>query len=133
MSYVLAANLLLILHLFFILFVAAGGLLALRWPRLAWVQVPAAVWGALVELAGWICPLTPLENSLRRSAGEVGYADGFIEHYLLPLIYPPALTRGIQIGLGIAVVTINGLAYAVLVIRYRRAKRASGNPRKGKR
>jgi len=122
MSYALAADSLVVLHLCFILFVAVGGLLILRWPYLAWAHVPATVWGILVELEGWICPLTPLENSLRRSAGEAGYSGGFIEHYVLPLVYPPGLSRNLQIGLGVALLTINSLAYAILILRYRRKK-----------
>ena len=127
MSYALAADLLVVLHLLFILFVITGGLLVLRWPGLAWVHLPAAIWGTLIELGGWICPLTPLENSLRLSAGEVGYTGGFIEHYILPLIYPPGLTRTMQIGMGMAVLLINGLAYTVLLIRRRRVKRANSS------
>jgi len=122
MSYALAADLLVVLHLCFILFVAVGGLLILRWPHLAWAHVPATVWGTLVELEGWICPLTPLENGLRRSAGKAGYSGGFIEHYVLPLVYPPGLSRNLQIGLGVALLTINSLAYAILILRYRRKK-----------
>ena len=129
MPYALAADLVLVLHLCFILFVAVGALLVLHWPRLAWAHLPAALWGALIELTGWICPLTPLENSLRRNAGEAGYAGGFIEHYVLPLIYPPGLTREIQLGLGIAVLGLNGLVYGALIIRRRRAKRDDGGAR----
>lgn len=128
MSYAVAADILVVLHLLFILFVALGGLLVLRWPLLAWAHIPAAIWGVLIELAGWICPLTPLENSLRQSAGEAGYSGGFVEHYILPLVYPPGLTRDIQIGLGIAVLAINGLAYTVLVVRHRRRKRKPFKP-----
>lgn len=123
MPYAMAADLLVVLHLIFILFVAAGGLAVLRWPRLAWAHLPAAVWGAAIELGGWICPLTPLENSLRLRGGEAGYTGGFIEHYILPLVYPSGLTREIQIGLGIAVIVVNGLAYTTLVLRRRRAGR----------
>jgi hypothetical protein len=128
MPHALAADLLVVLHLCFILFVVVGGLLVLRWPRLVWAHLPAAVWGVLIELGGWICPLTPLENLLRRSAGEAGYAGGFIEHYILPLVYPPGLTRSIQVGLGIAVLTLNALAYGLLVIRLRRRACARRNP-----
>ncbi|MEA3277371.1 MAG: DUF2784 domain-containing protein [Pseudomonadota bacterium] len=117
----LAADLLVLLHLAFILFVALGGLLVLRWARLAWVHLPAASWGAAIELTGWICPLTPLENHLRRMAGSNGYSGGFIEHYIVPLVYPPGLTRSIQISLGIAVLAVNALAYAALIYRLRRA------------
>ena len=117
----LAADLLVLVHLAFILFVALGGLLVLRWPRLAWLHLPAALWGALVELDGSIvCPLTPWENALRLAAGESGYGGGFIEHYIVPLIYPPGLTRAMQLWLGAAVLVVNGLAYGVLVARSRR-------------
>jgi len=123
MFYATAADLLIALHLCFILFVAVGGLLALRWPRLVWAHLPAAIWGASIELGGWICPLTPLENSLRRSAGEAGYTGGFIEHYLVPLVYPQGLTRNMQIGMGIAILAVNALAYGALIVRNRRAGR----------
>jgi hypothetical protein len=119
----LAADVLVLLHLGFILFVALGALLVLRWPVLAWLHVPAVVWGIAIELAGGvICPLTPLENSLRQAADETGYAGGFIDHYLVPLIYPPGLTRGMQIGLGLGVAALNLLAYALLIARWRRAR-----------
>jgi hypothetical protein len=122
MPYALAADILVVLHLLFILFVVAGGLLALRWPTMTWVHLPAALWGALIEFQGWICPLTPLEINLRQRAGEAGYSGGFIEHYVLPLVYPSELTRDIQIGLGIAVLTLNALIYGALIVRCRRAK-----------
>ena len=104
-------------HFLFIVFVVAGGFLAWRWPRAAWIHLPVAVWGALIEFAGWICPLTPIENQLRRAAGDAGYPGGFIEHYLIPIVYPGSLTRGLQIALGIAVVAVNVLAYGKLVRR----------------
>ena len=116
-----AADLVLVAHLAFVVFVAVGGLLALRWPRIAWIHVPVAVWGAAVELGGWICPLTPLENRLRAAGGEAGYAGGFIEHYLVPIVYPSGLTRGHQLALGIAVVAVNLVVYGVLLSR--RARR----------
>jgi len=122
MFHALAADLLVVLHLSFVLFVVAGGLLALRWPRLTWVHLSAAAWGVLIELGGWICPLTPLENSLRQSAGKAVFAGGFIEHYLLPLIYPPGLTRDLQVVLGVTVIILNGLAYGTLLVRLRRTK-----------
>ena len=78
---------------------------------MAWVHLPLAIWGALIEFTGWICPLTPLENTLRRAAGEAGYAGGFIEHYLIPIVYPSGLTRGTQLALGVAVILINMFAY----------------------
>ena len=98
-------------HLAFVLFVVLGGLLVLRWPRLAWLHLPAAVWGALIEFAGWVCPLTPLENQLRRAGGTAEYAGGFVEHYLLPVLYPAGLTRDIQYVLGAAVVGVNAAVY----------------------
>ncbi len=114
------ADAVVLVHLAFILFVAAGGLLVLRWPRLAWVHVPAVVWGALIELAGWICPLTPLENRLRAAAGDAAYAGGFIDRYIMPIVYPAGLTRGMQLALGIAVIAVNLLIYGRLVIRRKR-------------
>ncbi|MBI5751547.1 MAG: DUF2784 domain-containing protein [Hydrogenophilales bacterium] len=115
------ADSVLVLHLLFIVFVLAGGLLAFRWPRLVWVHLPAALWGAAIEAAGWICPLTPLENHFRQFAGEAGYAGGFIEHYLLAIVYPAGLTREIQMGLGFAVLALNLLVYGVWWLRRRRA------------
>jgi uncharacterized protein DUF2784 len=121
MGYRLLADLAVGLHALFVAFVVGGGLLALRWPWVAAVHLPAAVWGALIEFRGWICPLTPLENSLRASAGQVGYAGGFIEHYLLPAIYPSGLTRTVQLALGVMVVGVNVVIYwLVLRRRYRR-------------
>ena len=120
MTSVLADSVVL-LHMCFVVFVVAGGLLALRWRRMAWVHVPCAVWGAWIEFAGWVCPLTPLEIWLRRRAGEVGYETGFIEHYVLPVLYPSELTRSTQLVLGIAVVVLNVALYAWVWRRWRRA------------
>jgi len=114
------ADLVLTLHLGFVLFVVFGGLLVMRWPRLVWIHIPAAVWGAAIEYTGWICPLTPLENWLRARGGEAGYAGGFIEHYLLPTLYPQGLTRGTQFVLGSLVLMINAAAYGALLLRTRR-------------
>lgn len=91
----------------------------LRWPRLAWVHLPAVVWGSLVELTGWICPLTPLENRLRMAAGDSAYGGGFIDRYIMPIVYPPGLTRGMQLVLGIAVVVFNLVVYSILLKRSR--------------
>jgi hypothetical protein len=118
------ADLVVGIHVLFVIFVVAGGLLVLRWPRLAWVHIPAAIWGALIEFAGWICPLTPLEQSLRKAAGQAGYEGGFIENYMLPVLYPQGLTRGIQIGLGALVLTLNLLIYGYLLRKRRLAFRA---------
>jgi hypothetical protein len=119
---VLAAGLadgVVVLHLLFIAFVVGGAALLWRWPRLAWLHLPAAAWGAWVELSGAICPLTPLEHRLRTLAGEAGHAQGFVEHHLLPLIYPQALTHELQLVLGGAVVAINALLYALWLRRRR--------------
>lgn len=124
MTYSLLADAVLGLHFGFILFVVAGGLLVLRWGWIAWLHLPCAAWGMLIELFGWICPLTPLENSLRRAAGEAGYAGGFIETHLLPLVYPGGLTREIQLLLAGLVVLVNGIVYW-FVWRRRRAREAT--------
>jgi hypothetical protein len=107
------------LHFAFILFVVLGGLLALRWPRLAWVHVPVAIWGALIEFVGFTCPLTPLENWLRQRGGERGYAGGFIDHYIVPIVYPPGLTREVQLVLGTLVLLLNAWVYARVWRRHR--------------
>lgn len=119
MIYSVLADLVLALHFGFIVFVVLGGLLALRWPRAAFVHLPAAVWGILIELFGWICPLTPIENSLRRAAGEAGFAGGFIEHYLLPVIYPGGLTREVQLALAAIVIAVNVVVYVIVWRRVR--------------
>ena len=116
----LAADAVLLLHLGFILFVLLGGLLALRWRRAPLLHLPAVAWGVYIELSGGLCPLTPLENRLRIAAGEAGYTGGFIEHYLLTLIYPAGLTPQIQYVLAAVVVGVNGLAYAWVWRRRRR-------------
>ena len=108
-----AADLVLVVHMAFVLFVVLGGLLALRWPRVAWVHVPIALYGAAIEFIGFICPLTPLEVSLRRRGGEAGYEGGFIEHYVTATIYPTGLTREVQLVLGTAVLVLNGIVYFV--------------------
>ena len=115
-----AADLVLVVHLAFVLFVIFGGMLALRWPRLAWVHVPVALYGAAIEFIGFICPLTPLEVWLRRRGGGAGYEGGFIEHYITAALYPTGLTREIQIALGIGVLLLNGIVYAIWWRRRRR-------------
>ena len=120
MGYSLLANSVVLVHGLFVLFVVLGGLAVLRWRRLAWLHLPAAVWGAFIELTGGVCPLTHLEVWLRRRAGGLGYEGGFIEHYLVPLIYPPGLTRGWQIALGLLVVALNLAVYWVILRRRRR-------------
>jgi len=117
------ADLAVLLHALFILFVVGGGFLVLRWPRLAWLHLPAALWGGVVELAGWLCPLTDLELYWRRRGGAVGYSGSFIEHYLEPLIYPAGLTVQLQIFLGLGVLLLNSAIYLTL---WRRSSRQTG-------
>lgn len=119
MLYSLLADLVVVVHLAFVVFVVLGGLLVLRRGWVAWLHVPAAVWGALIELFGWVCPLTPLEQWLRRRAGEAGYQGGFVEHYLLPILYPGELTREIQVMLGVAVLVLNLAVYGRVLWRRR--------------
>jgi len=109
--YATMVDLLLLIHGAFVLFVIAGGLLVLRWPLVAWVHVPAALWGAAIEFGGFICPLTPLENAWRRAAGQQAYEGGFIEHYITAALYPTGLTRTIQVVLGMLVLGVNGWVY----------------------
>ncbi len=108
------ADAVLVFHFAFVLFVVLGGFLAWRWPRLAWVHLPVAAWGAAIEFGGWICPLTPLEKWLRELSGEGAYAGGFIEHYVTRIIYPDGLSRGVKIAIGAGVVAVNLAAYLVL-------------------
>ena len=116
----MGADLVVALHFAFVVFVALGGLLVLRWPRVAWLHVPAVVWGALIEFTGWICPLTPLENRLRRAGGEAGYEGDFIARYILPALYPNGLTRRDQLMLGGLALAINLAIYTFAVVRHRR-------------
>ncbi|RXZ43997.1 DUF2784 domain-containing protein [Crenobacter cavernae] len=120
----LAADAVVFVHLAFIVFVMFGGLLALRWPRVAWLHLPAFAWGVTVETMHWVCPLTPLENALRRAAGEAGYDGGFVEHYLLPLIYPAGLTADIQAMIGLIVIATNAAVYGF--VAWRRTKNKEG-------
>lgn len=115
----MAADALVLVHLGFILFVLLGGLLLLRWPRLFWLHLPAVVWSIVVECLHLGCPLTPWENQMRRMAGQAGYEGGFIEHYLIPLIYPAGLTPQIQLWLGAIVVLVNLIVYVWLIWRWR--------------
>jgi hypothetical protein len=112
----IAADIVVVIHLAFIVFVVCGGLLVLRWPRLAWVHLPAAVWGVAIEFGGWICPLTPLENTLRRAAGDEGYASSFIERYVVPVVYPAGLDREAQFILGGLVLAVNVALYAAVIV-----------------
>lgn len=122
----LAADLVVLIHVLFVLFVAFGWILVLRRPKIAWLHLPSAIWGALIEFAGWVCPLTPLENSLRRAAGQEGYSGGFVERYVVEALYPEAIGRPLQIALGVAVVIINGAAYGWLATRRSRLSASRG-------
>jgi hypothetical protein len=121
-SYGLLADAVFVLHFAFIVFVGLGGLLVLWRPWLAWLHLPAAAWGALIEIAGWTCPLTPLEWHWRAQAGEAAFSGGFIDRYLVPLIYPAGLTRGMQIAIGVLVIAVNAAIYAWLLTRGRRGQ-----------
>lgn len=116
----IAADAVTLVHLAFIVFVLAGGLLAWWRPRLALLHLPALAWGVGIELTGAICPLTPLELHLRRAAGGTGYEGSFVEHYLVPLIYPVGLTRGMQFAIAAVVLLLNIVIYAGLIVRMRR-------------
>ena len=117
----LTADIIVLLHFSFILFVSTGGLLVLRWPRLAWLHLPCVAWGVLIEVSGGICPLTPLELRYRHAAGDPGYSGDFIDRYLLPVIYPSGLTRSLQIGLGLALLLFNLIVYVTVWRRQRKA------------
>lgn len=123
MLYGVLADLTLVTHLAFVLFVVFGGVLVLRWPVLVSLHLPAVAWGIYLEVAGAICPLTPLENRFRRLAGESGYQGGFIEHYLMPLLYPPELTREGQLVLAALVILINLALYGALLWHWRHIRR----------
>lgn len=127
MLYAIAAEAVLVLHAAFILFALAGGLLVLRWRWLVWLHLPAAGWAAVIVIAGWICPLTPIEQMLRELAGQDGYGGSFIEHYLVMLIYPPGLTRPVQVLLGALVVLVNIAIYVGVWRKHRRTSGSSGN------
>ena len=117
-----------VVHLLFVVFVVAGGVLVLRWPRIAWIHLPAAAWGTFIELSGRVCPLTPLEGALRRRAGLEDYAGDFIANYVFPFLYPEGLTRQAQMLMAGIVVAVNVAVYASAFYRHRtgRGKRARG-------
>ena len=122
------ADAVLVFHLLFVAFALAGGLLAFWRPWIVGLHLPAMGWGALVEFNGWICPLTPLENRLRAAGGAAGYEGGFIEHYLLPLIYPASLTQQLQWWLGGGLLAFNAVVYLLLWRRHRRARTSRRHP-----
>jgi len=111
------AEIIVVLHLAFVVFVMVGGLLALRWPRAIWLHVPAALWGVLIELSGWTCPLTPLENQLRQRQGQAGYQGDFVARYLVPVLYPEGLTHTHQMFLGGLALAVNIGVYVFVFLR----------------
>lgn len=125
MGFRLLADAIVLAHFAFVAFVVAGGFLAWRYPRALLAHVPALLWGIWIEASGWVCPLTPLENHLRRLAGEAGYSGGFVEHYVIPVLYPLGLTRDIQWLLAAVLIALNAVAYGGLIVR-RRHYRARG-------
>jgi hypothetical protein len=125
MSYGILADVVVVLHLMFIFFVLAGGLLVPKWPWIAWLHVPAAIWGAAIEFSDWVCPLTPLENWLRALGGETSYNSDFISQYLLPILYPRHMTRDLQLLLGTVVIILNAAIYGWLW--HRQARSTSRN------
>ncbi|MCC5789224.1 MAG: DUF2784 domain-containing protein [Opitutales bacterium] len=108
------------IHFLFILYALLGALVVWRWPKTVWLHVPVFLWAGLIIMGGWICPLTPLEITLREKAGQEGYDTGFIEHYLFRVIYPEGLTRGMQVVLGLAVFALNAAIYGTLLDRWRK-------------
>ena len=117
----IAAEGIVVVHLIFILFVILGGLALFKWPWMIWVHVPAAVWGGLVELVGAPCPLTPLENHLRQAGNADAYSGGFIDHYIMPIVYPPGLTRQTQVVLGVLILAVNFAIYFKFLTRKTKA------------
>lgn len=118
--YALLAHAVVVLHLAFVAFVVLGGLLVIRRPNWAWIHLPAALWGACVEFAGWICPLTPLENRFRTLAGLAEYQGDFVGRHVLPILYPEGLTRSVQVVLGACVIGVNLIVYGLALWRHRR-------------
>lgn len=116
------ADLVVIVHFTFIVYAVLGGLVVLRWNWTAVLHIPVVLWGVLLETFGWICPLTPLENELRAAAGLAGYSSSFIDHYLLPIVYPENLTRAIQWLLGMLLLLVNCVVYGVVIYKFRRSK-----------
>jgi hypothetical protein len=119
MMYRILAELVLVIHFCFVLFVVLGGLLVLRWPSVLWLHLPAFVWGILVQCFFWACPLTPLENWFRRLGGDAGYTGGFVEHYISLILYAN-VSREFQMSLGILLISVNILIYSLVIIRWRR-------------
>ncbi|MCM5678008.1 DUF2784 domain-containing protein [Schlegelella sp. S2-27] len=124
MVYRVLADVLVLAHAGFVLFVVLGGLLVLRWPRWAWVHLPAAAWGVWIEWSAGICPLTPLENRLRAAGGEVGYAGSFVEQYVMPVLYPVGLTPAVQAWLAAILLAVNLALYGTAWWRWSKLNRS---------
>ncbi|MCK5002875.1 MAG: DUF2784 domain-containing protein [Gammaproteobacteria bacterium] len=120
MLYQIAVDLIVLLHLAFIVFALAGGLLIFKWRWLIWLHIPAALWASVMVIMRWICPLTPIENKLRQAAGLEAYSNSFIEQYLIPVIYPQGLNRETFIAMGVVVIVINVVVYTILFIKRKR-------------
>ena len=121
MLYRVLADVVVIIHFIFIVYAVLGGLLVIRWGWTAMLHIPAFLWGVLIEAFGWICPLTPLENELRAAAGIAGYSSSFIDHYLIPIVYPENLTRSIQWLLAGLLMLVNGIVYGIVIHKYRKS------------
>ena len=126
MHYRILADIVVVIHFLFILFVLFGGILAFYRKWIIWVHLPVVAWGVLISIYGWICPLTPLENWLRHAGGLRGYGGGFIDHYLWSAIYPEGLTRPMQFVIAAAVLTINVAVYSILIAQVKKRKRTTG-------
>ena len=117
--YAVLADVVLVVHFAFVMFVVLGGLFVLKWPRAAWLHLPAAAWGVAIQFGGWICPLTPLENHLRERAGQTPYMGDFVAHYLMPVLSPEGLTREMQFAMGSAVLLLTTAVYLIVLRRWR--------------
>jgi len=109
--YAIAADIIVILHFAFVVFVLLGGVLLLWWRKLVWIHLPAVIWGIMIEFTGWICPLTPYENKFRQQAGLEMYDGDFVMRYIMPVLYPEDLTRSLQVAFGLVVLVINVICY----------------------
>jgi hypothetical protein len=119
----LVADIIVLVHLGFIVFAALGGALVIKWHKIAFLHLPCALWGALIACGGWICPLTPLEMHYRQLAGQAGYAGGFVDHYVMPIVYPAGLTRGMQIAFGLFLLSVNLCVYGRLLVNMSRRRK----------
>jgi len=125
MIYRILADIVVIFHLSFVIFSVIGGVLALKWRKIIWIHIPVVIWAVVIEFAGFICPLTPLENNLRFRGGESGYESDFIEHYIFPVLYPEGLTHTMQVIIGIFVLTVNIVVYSIIIHKIRKKRKKS--------